>query len=91
MSDPRAYDEERLGRLVGLLEPAPEGWVRAAQEIPAFRQMLDDLVARAEADKAFRDALVADLEAAVAEAGFEPEPRALEELRRRLDGAGQGS
>jgi hypothetical protein len=91
MSDAGAYDEERLGRLIGLLEPAPEGWVRAAQEIPAFRRTLDDLVARAEADKAFRDALVADLEAAVAEAGLEPEPRALEELRRRLDGAGQGS
>ena len=91
MSHPGAYDEETLGRLIGFLEPAPEGWVRAAQEIPAFRRTLDDLVARAEADKAFRDALVADLEAAVAEAGFEPEPRALEELRRRIDGAGQGS
>jgi hypothetical protein len=91
MSDAGAYDEERLGRLIGSLEPVPEGWVRAAQEIPAFRRTLDDLVARAEADKAFRDALVADLEAAVAEAGFEPEPRALEELRRRIDGAGQGS
>jgi hypothetical protein len=91
MNDSRAYDEERLGRLVGLLEPAPEGWVRAAQEIPAFRQMLDDIVARAEADQVFRDALVADLEAAIAGAGYEPEPRAVEELRRRLDGAGQGS
>jgi hypothetical protein len=91
MSDAGTYDEERLGRMIGFLEPAPEGWVRAAQEIPAFRRMLDDFVARAEADKAFRDALVADLEAAVAEAGFEPEPRALEELRRRIDGAAQGS
>jgi hypothetical protein len=84
MSDAGAYDEERLGRMIGFLEPAPEGWVRAAQEIPAFRRMLDGLVARAEADKAFGDALVADLEAAVAEAGFEPEPRALEALRREL-------
>ena len=91
MSDAGAYDEERLGRMIGFLEPAPEGWVRAAQEIPAFRQMLDGLVARAEADQAFRDALVANLEAAVAEAGFEPEPRALEELRQRLDGARQSS
>jgi hypothetical protein len=91
MSDAGAYDEERLGRMIGFLEPAPEGWVRAAQEIPAFRRTLDGLVARAEADQAFRDALVADLETALAEAGFEPEPRALEELRQRLDGAGQGS
>ena len=91
MSDAGAYDEERLGRMIGFLEPAPEGWVRAAQEIPAFRQMLDGLVARAEADQAFRDALVADLEAAVAEAGIEPEPRVLEELRRRIDGADNSS
>ena len=91
MSDAGAYDEERLGRMIGFLEPAPVGWVRAAQEIPAVRQMLGSLVARAEADQAFRDALIADLEAAVAEAGFEPEPRALEELRQRLDGARQSS
>jgi hypothetical protein len=84
MSDAGAYDEERLGRMIGFLEPAPEGWVRAAQEIPAFRRTLDDLVARAEADQAFRDALVADLEAAVAEAGFEPRPGAVEALRRKL-------
>ena len=84
MNDPRAYDEEAIGRLVGFLEPAPEGWVRAAQEIPAFRQMLDDIVARAEADKAFRDALVADLEAAIAAAGYEPEPRVVDALRREL-------
>jgi hypothetical protein len=91
MSEAGAYDEERLGRMIGFLEPAPDGLVRAAQEIPAFRQMLEGIVARAEADQAFRDALVADLEAAAAEAGFDPEPRALEELRRRIDGAGQGS
>jgi len=78
------YDEEGLGRLIGLLEPAPEGWVRAAQEIPAFRLMLDEIIARAEADQAFRDALVADLEAAIADAGYEPEPRVVEEVRRRI-------
>ena len=85
MSEFHACEEERLGRLIGLLEPAPEGWVRAAQEIPAFRQMLDEIVARAEAGKAFRDALVADLEAAVAEAGYEPSPRVVELLAERLD------
>jgi hypothetical protein len=85
VSEFHACEEERLGRLIGLLEPAPEGWVRAAQEIPAFRQMLDEIVARAEADKAFRDALVADLETAVAEAGYEPGPRVVEALRRELD------
>jgi len=85
MNDSRAFDEERIGRLIGLLEPAPEGWVRAAQEIPAFRAMLDEIVARAEADQAFRAQVVANLEAAVAEAGYEPRPRAVEELRRRIE------
>jgi hypothetical protein len=88
MNDSRAFDEERIGRLIGLLEPAPEGWVRAAQEIPAFRSMLDEIVARAEADQAFRAQVVANLEAAVAEAGFEPRPQAVEELRRRIETGG---
>jgi hypothetical protein len=88
VNEPHAYDEERLGRLIGLLEPAPEGWVRAAQEIPAFRQMLDEIIARAEADQAFRDALIADLEAAIAEAGYEPGPRVVEELRREIGSSG---
>ena len=84
MNELHAYDEERLGRLIGLLEPAPEGWVRAAQEIPAFRLMLGEIIARAEADQAFRDALVADLEAAIADAGYEPEPGVVDEVRRRI-------
>jgi hypothetical protein len=90
MIDSGIRDEEQLGRLIGLLEPAPEGWVRAAQEIPAFRQMLDEIVERAEADQAFRDALVTDLEAAVAAAGYRPEPRMLGEVRRRI-GRGEGA
>ena len=75
------YAEERFGRLIGLLPPAPEGWARAAQEIPAFRAMLDEIVTRAEADEAFRTQVLADLEAALAEAGHEPEPRAVDALR----------
>jgi hypothetical protein len=81
-SDP--YAEEDIGRLIGLLPPVPEGWVRAAQEIPAFRTMLDELVARAEADEAFQATLIADLEAAIAQAGYEPEPRAVEGVRRQM-------
>jgi hypothetical protein len=77
-------DEERLGRLIGLLEPVPEGWVQAAQEIPALSRSLDEILARAEADAAFRPALIANLERALADAGFDPEPRLVEALRRRL-------
>lgn len=78
------FDEERLGLLLRMLPPAPDGWVRAAQELPLARRTLDEIVARAEADLAFRDALIADLEAALAQAGYEPGVRTLEELRERL-------
>ena len=60
-----AYDIERLSRLIGMLPPAPEAWVRAAQELPGARRELETIVERAEADAAFRAALVADLESAL--------------------------
>lgn len=80
----RSYDEERLGVLLRLLRPAPEGWLRAAQELPAARHSLDEIVARAEADLEFRAALIADLEAALADVGVEPAPRVVEELKKRF-------
>jgi hypothetical protein len=80
----RSYDEERLGLLLRLLRPAPNGWVRAAQELPGARREFDDIVARAEADRAFRTALIADLEEALAAEGYEADPRMLDELRERL-------
>lgn len=78
------YTEERIAALLRLLQPAPTGWVRAAQELPAARRTLDDIVARAEADAAFRSALVADLEQALQSAGYEPSERTLVELRKLL-------
>jgi hypothetical protein len=81
----RGYDEERLARLLRALPPAPEGWVRAAQELPRVRQELDGIVERAVADVEFRRALFADLEAALAAAGYEPDPRLVEALRARLE------
>lgn len=79
------YDEERLAELLRALPPAPQGWVRAAQELPFARAQLDTIVARAEADLEFRRALIADLERALRMEGYEPESLPLEELRRRLD------
>jgi hypothetical protein len=79
-----AFDEERLAELIRRLPPAPEGWVRAAQELPLARRGLDQIVARAEADAAFREALIADLEAALAQEGYEPDTPLVEELRRRF-------
>jgi hypothetical protein len=78
------YDEERLAELIRALPPAPEGWVRAAQELPFVRSTLDEIVARAEADAEFRAALIADLEAALEAEGYSRDPIVLEQLRRRL-------
>jgi regulator of protease activity HflC (stomatin/prohibitin superfamily) len=78
------YDEQRLAELIGMLPPAPQGWVEAAQELPRARRELDEIVARAEADAEFRLRLIADLDAALAAEGYERDPIVLEELRRRL-------
>lgn len=84
MSAPHGYDEERLGELLGLLPPAPAGWVRAAQELPAARRGLDEIVERARRDAEFRVLLVADLEAALAAAGQEPTAELIEAVRACL-------
>jgi hypothetical protein len=84
MTSTGPYDEERLAELLRALPPAPEGWVRAAQELPRSRRELDDIVERAVADEAFRTALIADLELALREVGYEPDLLPLDELRRRL-------
>jgi hypothetical protein len=80
----RSYDEERLGVLLRLLRPAPTGWVRAAQELPGARRTIDEIVSRAEANRAFRSALIADLERALAAEGYEPDRWIVDELRARL-------
>jgi hypothetical protein len=58
--------------------------VRAAQDLPAARAALDELVARAEQDAAFRLQLMTDLERAVAAAGYEPSPFVVSRLRQLL-------
>ncbi len=78
------YDEERLAELIAALPPAPTGWTQAAQELPAARAQLDQIVARAEADAAFRSALIADLEATLRQEGYEPDRPLIDALRRRL-------
>ena len=85
MREMNGFDEEQIGRLLHLLPPAPEGWVQAAQELPAARAMLDEIVVRAEQDAAFRLQLQDDLERAVAAAGYEPSPFIVSRLRRRLE------
>ena len=79
-----SYDEERLGQLLRMLPPAPESWVRAAQELPSARAALDGIVAHAEADAELRKRILNDLEAALAAEGVEPSSALLAELRVRL-------
>jgi hypothetical protein len=78
------YEDERIGELLRVLPPAPTGWVEAAQELPLARRSLDEIVARAEADLAFREALVADLEATLRLEGYGPDRRVVDELKRRF-------
>ena len=78
------YDEERIAELLRLLPPAPVGWVRAAQELPAVRDEIAAIVARAEADLAFRERVVADLEAVLESEGIEATSSVVAAVRARL-------
>jgi hypothetical protein len=78
------FDEQRIAELLHALPPAPEAWVRAAQELPAARRCLDEIAERARVDAEYRRAVIADLQAALEQAGIDPEPRVLDELRARL-------
>ena len=79
-----AHDIEGMAELLRALPPAPAAWVQAAQELPSARRELDALVARAEADDAFRKELVADLESALAAEGYSLDEPHLRVLRERL-------
>lgn len=76
-------DESHVAELLRMLPPAPDGWVRAAQELPLARLGLDEIVRRAEEDADYRRRLVEDLEQALAADGYERDPALLEALRRR--------
>lgn len=78
------YNEETLAELLRTLPAPPQAWIRAAQEIPLAQRSLDEIVERATADRAFRAALIADLESALAAEGYEPDPALVEALRERF-------
>ncbi len=78
------HHEERLGKLLAELPPAPRAWVQAAQELPRARHELDEIVERARADAEFRVRLIADLEAALTSAGYEPSTVLSDAPRQRL-------
>lgn len=80
----RNYTEETLAELLRTLPAPPEAWVTAAQEIPLARRGLDEIVERARADQAFREALIADLESALQDAGYDADPALADAVRQRL-------
>jgi hypothetical protein len=78
--------EERLGELIAVLAPPPDGWITAAVELPRARAAIDELLVRAMADQQTRQTILADLEEALRGVGVEPRPRLLDTLRARLGG-----
>ncbi|CAA9503322.1 MAG: hypothetical protein AVDCRST_MAG13-2388 [uncultured Solirubrobacteraceae bacterium] len=82
--------EERLADLLAELPPAPTAWVDEAAALPRVRREADRLVALCEADAAFRAAVLADLEGALAGVGVEPTPELVAELRGRKNFSGVG-
>ena len=79
------YDEERIAELLRSLPAVPEGWVRAAQELPSARRSLDTIVERAVADAEYRRNVIADLERALQAEGIEPDAAVVALLRERLE------
>jgi hypothetical protein len=79
-----SHNEETLAELLRTLPAPPEAWVKAAQEIPLARRGLDDIVERARADLAFREALIADLGRALQDAGYDADPAFADAVRQRL-------
>jgi hypothetical protein len=84
MNDEAGYDEEALASLLGELREPPRHWIEAAQQLPEARRSLDEIVARAEVDAAYRRRVLADLEQALRDAGRQPAPALVASLRARL-------
>jgi hypothetical protein len=80
-----AYDEEKLGEILGALPPAPEAWVRAAKDLPLMQQGLAEIVQRAEKDEEYRRRVIENPVAVLEEAEVVAHVDAVEILRRRLD------
>lgn len=80
-----SYDEESLGELLSSLPPAPEAWVKAAQEAPLARRRLDEIVERARADDNYRRRVVADPGWALEAADVVAHAENIEIIRKSLE------
>lgn len=83
-NEPEDLTEEELGALLRDVKEPPRAWIEAAKELPAARAEIDGIVARAEADAAFREQVLADLEEALRTEGQEPSPALVAALKARL-------
>ena len=77
-------DDLELGRMLRMLPAAPGAWVEAAQALPFLKDELDSILARAEGDAGFRQALRADPNAALHSEGYDLSPSVVAHLMRRL-------
>jgi hypothetical protein len=84
VNDESRHDEEHLVDLLAELREPPRHWIDAAEQLPEARRSLVEIVARAEADAAYREQVLADLERALRETGREPAPQLVASLRARL-------
>ncbi len=78
------YSETELGELLAMLKPAPAAWIEAAKELPRIERGLEQILALAESDVEFRQALTEDLAGAIEQAGFTAEPELVRGVRQRL-------
>ncbi len=77
-------DDRNLEHLLRLLPPAPESWVRTAQELPFVRDEIDSILERAGSSPTFRDALRKDASGALRQEGYELADDVVAHILRRL-------
>jgi hypothetical protein len=77
-------DDRQLEHLLRLLPPAPEAWVRAAQELPFVRDEVAAILERAAASSTYRDALLRDPADTLSREGHELSADVVAHILRRL-------
>ena len=77
-------DETDLEHLLRLLGPAPEAWVRTAQELPFVRDEVAAILERAAASSSFREALTEDAQGTLSREGHELTADVVAHIMRRL-------
>jgi hypothetical protein len=82
-----SMENHELEYLLRLLEPAPEAWVRTAQELPCVRDEVSEILERAAASPAFREQLRSDAQGALRREGHELTADVVAHILRRLPDA----